>query len=49
MLTRTSVVPKRDEVAGDCIKVHSEEDRDVYSSQSIIRMIKTRIIRWKGM
>jgi hypothetical protein len=32
--------PKRDEVTGEWRKLHNEELRDLYSSQSIIRMIK---------
>jgi hypothetical protein len=37
--------PKRDEVMGGCRKVHNEELRDLYSSPSIIRMIKSRRMR----
>jgi hypothetical protein len=40
--------PKRDEVTGEWRKLHSEELRDLYSSQSIIRMIKSRRMRWAG-
>jgi hypothetical protein len=40
--------PKRDEVAGEWRKLHNEELRDVYSSQSIIRIIKSRRMRWAG-
>jgi hypothetical protein len=35
--------PKRDEVTGEWRKLHNEELRDLYSSPSIIRKIKT----WK--
>jgi hypothetical protein len=34
--------PKRDEVTGGCRKLHNEELRDLYSSPSIIRLIKSR-------
>jgi hypothetical protein len=34
--------PKRDEVTGGWSKLHNEELRDLYSSSSIIRMIKLR-------
>jgi hypothetical protein len=32
--------PKRDEVTGEWRKLHKEELRDLYSSSSIIRIIK---------
>jgi hypothetical protein len=38
--------PKRDEVTGDWRKLHNEELRDLYSSRSIIRIIKSRRMRW---
>jgi hypothetical protein len=34
--------PKRDEVTGEWRKLHNEELHDLYSSPSIIRMIKSR-------
>jgi hypothetical protein len=34
--------PKRDKVTGEWRKLHSEELRDLYSSSSIIRIIKSR-------
>jgi hypothetical protein len=40
--------PKRDEVMGDWRKVHNEELHNLYSSPSIIRMIKARRMRWTG-
>jgi hypothetical protein len=40
--------PKRDEVTGEWRKFHNEELRDLYSSPSIIRIIKSRRMRWKG-
>jgi hypothetical protein len=40
--------PKRDEVTGEWIKLHNEELRDLYSSPSIIRIIKSRRMRWAG-
>ena len=38
--------PKRDEVTGEWRKLHNGELRDLYSSPLIIRVIKSRIMRW---
>jgi hypothetical protein len=38
--------PKRDVVTGEWRKLHNEELRDLYSSPSIIRIIKLRTMRW---
>jgi hypothetical protein len=38
--------PKRDEVTGGWRKLHNEELHNLHSSQSIIRMIKSRRMRW---
>jgi hypothetical protein len=40
--------PKRDEEAGEWRKQHNEELNDLCSSPSIIRMIKSRRMRWAG-
>ena len=37
--------PKMDEVTGDWRKLHKEELNDVYSSPSIVRVIKSRRMR----
>jgi hypothetical protein len=38
----------RDEVIGGWSKLHNEELRNLYCSPSIIRIIKSRRIRWAG-
>jgi hypothetical protein len=40
--------PKRDEVTGGWRKLHNEELLGLYSSPSIIRVIKARRMRWVG-
>jgi hypothetical protein len=40
--------PRRDEVTGDWKKLHNEELRNLYCSPNIIRMIKSRRMRWAG-
>jgi hypothetical protein len=45
---RTIFGPKRDGVTGEWRKLHSGELRDLYSSPSIIRIIKSRRMRWAG-
>jgi hypothetical protein len=40
--------PKRDEVTGGWRKLHNEELHNLYSSPSIMRMMKTRRMRWAG-
>jgi hypothetical protein len=39
---------KRDEVMGGWRKLHNEEIHNLYSSPSIIRMMKSRRMRWAG-
>jgi hypothetical protein len=41
--------PKRDEVTRGWRKLHNEELHNLYSSPSIIRMIKPRRMRWAGL
>jgi hypothetical protein len=40
--------PKRDEVTGGWRKLHNEELHDLFSSPSIVRVIKARRMRWAG-
>jgi hypothetical protein len=42
------VGPKRDGVTGGWRKLHNEELHNLYFSPSIIRIIKSRRIRWAG-
>jgi len=38
----------RDEVTGECRKLLNEELNDLYSSPNIVRVIKSRRMRWAG-
>jgi hypothetical protein len=38
--------PKRDEVTGECRKLHNEELNDLYSLPNIVRVVKSRRMRW---
>jgi len=40
--------PKRDEVTGEWRKLHNEELRDFYSLHNIVRVVKSRRMRWAG-
>jgi hypothetical protein len=40
--------PKRDKVSGEWRKLHYEKRNDLYSSRNIIRVIKSRRMRWAG-
>jgi len=40
--------PKRDEVTGQWRKLHNEELRDLYSLANIVRVVKSRRMRWAG-
>jgi hypothetical protein len=45
---RRIFVPKRDEVTGGWRKLHNEKLHGLYSSPSIVRVIKARRVRWVG-
>jgi len=48
MALRRICGPRKDEVAGEWRKLHNEELNDLYSSSNIVRVIKSRRMRWAG-
>ena len=40
--------PRRDEVTGEWRRLHNGELNDLYSSPNIVRVIKSRRMRWAG-
>jgi hypothetical protein len=40
--------PKRDEVTGEWRKLHNEDLNDLYSLPNIVRVVKSRRMRWAG-
>ena len=40
--------PKRDEVTGEWRKLHNEELKNLYSLPNIVRVVKSRKMRWAG-
>jgi len=40
--------PRRDEVTGEWRKRHNEELNDLYCSPNILRVIKSKRMRWEG-
>ena len=40
--------PKRDGITGEWRKLHDEELNDLYCSPNIVRVIKSRRMRWAG-
>jgi hypothetical protein len=39
---------KRDDVRGECRKLHNEELNDLYCSSNIVRVIQSSRMRWAG-
>ena len=41
-------LPRRDEVRGEWRNLHKQELNDLYSSPNIVRVVKSRRMRWAG-
>ena len=48
MVLRRIFGPRRDEVTGKWRRLHNEELNDLYSAPNIVRVIKSRRMRWAG-
>ena len=48
MVLRRICGPRRDEVMGEYRRLHNVELNDLYSSPNIVRVIKSRRMRWAG-
>ena len=48
MMLRRIFEPRRDEVTGKWRRLPNEELNDLYSSPNIVRVIKSRRMRWAG-
>jgi hypothetical protein len=46
MMLRRIFGPERDEVTREWRKIHNKELNDLFSSPSIVRVIKSRRMRW---
>jgi len=49
MVLRRIFGPRRDEVTEEWGRLHNEELNDLYSSPNIVRVIKSRRMKWLGM
>jgi len=47
-MLRRVLGPKTDEVTGEWTKLHNEELSDLYSLPNIVRVVKSRGMRWAG-
>ena len=48
MVLRRIFGPRRDEVRGEWRRLHNEKLNDLYCSPNIVRVIKSRRMRWAG-
>jgi len=48
MVLRRIFGPRRGEVTGEWMRLHNEELNDLYCSPNILRVIKSRRMRWAG-
>ena len=48
MVLRRIFGPRRDEVTGEWRRLHNKELNDLYCSPNIVRVIKSRRMRWVG-
>jgi len=48
MVLRRIFGPRRDDVTGEWRRLHNEELNDLYSSPNIVRVMKSRRMRWAG-
>jgi len=48
MVLRRIFGPRRDEVTGEWRRLHKEELSDLYASPNIVRVIKSRRMKWAG-
>ena len=48
MVLRGIFGPRRDEVTGEWRRLHNKELNDLYCSPNIVRVIKSRRMRWAG-
>jgi len=48
MVLRRIFEPRRDEIMGKWRRLHNEELNDLYSLPNIVRVIKSRRMRWAG-
>jgi hypothetical protein len=48
LLLRRVFGPRRGEVTGEWRKLHNEKLKDLYSLPTIVRVVKSRRMRWVG-